>query len=365
MVGIISRGGYGMFNVDYKRNSFNTLYKVIVVSSIIFYAFLLFFRINNRTMFIDESITAMLGQNIRKYFVPKVWDGRNLITASINGNEFNESLIYIKHNWLPYYLAAFCQLFGNDIIYMRIGFALIGLIGYLGYIFLVDEIFVDNIYRIISLVLYIYSVPIILFNRSIYYCAPALTFTIFCILFFIRCMKYNDVSNWLGLGISLVLQFHSLFLFCFVTIVTAGGTCVIYHSRKIKKMLIVIISSLMLCIPWYIYSALYLNKVTITAFVGIPYFVKLLMGYFWQIHAYFFPFLILVPLYFIFGHSSKLSNEYKSIRGIDGIIYNENDRNNNYRKDKYIWFFAFFQFCVNIIVICIFGIWINTRWLIA
>ena len=76
-------------------------------------AILLLFNISNRYMFADEAIEALIGKNILKFGLPKVWDGNNLALAGVNGNEFNESLIPIRNNWLPYYVAAFGQWISN------------------------------------------------------------------------------------------------------------------------------------------------------------------------------------------------------------------------------------------------------------
>ena len=338
----------------------------IICTSIV-YIFLLFFRVNNRTLFVDEATTALLGENVRKYLIPRVWDGVNLVTSSVNGNEFNESLVYIKHNWLPYYWAAFCQLFGSGITEMRVGFAFIGLIGYVGYIFLVKEILPNKVReQKFAIILYTLSVPILLINRTIYYCAPALTFTILCVLFFFRSIR-SKKRNWIWYCLSSIMLFHSLYLFFFITITSQVITYLIYYidKKRNKYFILVLFISGIFCVPWYIYNAMYLSKVTITAFVGIPYFFKLLFGYLWMIQAYFFPFIILLPPYIFLKLKDKGAFKRKKEKNPDGIYarYRKKYKSIKVIKDKN--FFMIIQIFLNLIIISVFAVWLNTRWLIA
>ena len=128
---------------------------IAVIMTVMAYA-----NLGNRYMFIDESITAMLGRNILKFGYPKVWDGNNLVMAAINGNEFNDSLVYIKHNWLPYYLSAFGQLFGDNVFNMRALFVLIGILGAAAFGVLAKRLTHNTRAAIIAFSLYSLSIPV-------------------------------------------------------------------------------------------------------------------------------------------------------------------------------------------------------------
>ena len=65
---------------------------------------------------------------------------------------------------------------------------------------------------------------------------------------------------------------------------------------------------LLLTLPWYIYIRIYLSKVERNMVVSPEIFVKSMLGYIWQIHAYFFPFIpvaIIVAILGVINHKRK------------------------------------------------------------
>ena len=97
-----------MIIFDKMIKSKNLYYFIICLMAI-----LLICNISDRYMFADESVEALIGKNILQFGFPKVWDGMNLSMAGVNGNEFNEFLIPIRNNWIPYYIAALGQLISS------------------------------------------------------------------------------------------------------------------------------------------------------------------------------------------------------------------------------------------------------------
>lgn len=349
--------------------------KLMVFSMVSIMSVLTFANLGNRYMFIDESITAMLGRNILKFGYPKVWDGKNLIMASINGNEFNEGLVYIKHNWLPYYISAFGQLLGSDVVHIRALFVLIGIIGAIAFYMLVKRLTQSLKIALISLILYSFSVPIFLYIRSVYYLSPGLTFTILTILFYIQYMDKMKVGYLFAFVISAVLLFHSLYVFFFVTIITLISTYVIYDKRPDKKkgFLFSLISIAVFTLPWFIYTRRFLTKVQTGVFLGKIYFFEYLLGYIWQINTYFFPFISLGIIFLFYNIALKVQNRKKKKHrkyldstpkwvDINNLqLKNSKENNEILRRNRYI---IVMQIIVNLLILSIFGNYLNTRWLI-
>lgn len=341
------------------------VYKIIISLFVSLFIIMLFANIGNRVMFIDEAITAMLGKNTMTFGYPLVWDGKNLITASVNGNEFNESLVYIKHNWLPYYISAFVQVFTTNVAVIRSIFACFGVLSLFLYKSLLEEISDNKIFRMIGFAVFTFSIPVTLYFRSIYYTGLGLTFSISTILLYIRTIKYNKRKDYILLCVSLILLFHSLYLFYFINATALFLSYIIFDFNKttFKKYFTVGFISALLTLPWYFYSRLYLNKVEVKLSVGAKYFDELIFGYLWQLHAYFIPFLSLLIIYVIIKvlniHSRDKSIQNSSIR-----INNLKHQLKQFLKRYRIPMISLIFILVNLVVISIFGIWLNTRWMI-
>ena len=239
----------------------NIDYAVIAIISVM--TILLLYNISNRYMFADESIEALIGKNILKYGIPRVWDGNNLALAGVNGNEFNESLIPIRNNWFPYYVAAFGQWISNcfhcdvqnSVGIMRTLFSIIGIMGAVAYYFLVNELCNNRFIALFSLCLFAFSIPLLLYIRSIYYLAPTLTFTITTILFYIKYISKEAKRDIILFIISSVLLFHSFYPYFFIVILSLVILYFIIDFRRTTfiKLLLSSVVILLMTMPWYIY----------------------------------------------------------------------------------------------------------------
>jgi hypothetical protein len=297
-----------------------TKYNVIFTIIIIFMFILALANISNRTMFIDESIEAMLGKNVLEYGVPKAWDGKNLIMAEVNGNEFNEEFIYIRKNWVSNYIAAFGQLLANtlnlsvygSVAIMRILFVLIGICGAVGFYYLCKELTSDKIVPLVALSLFAFSIPLLLYIRSIYYLAPTLTCMIMSILCYIKFIKERKPKHLYLFTIFSVLLFHSFYPYFIITMATLAIVFFLFDFKKemlkervFKQIIISITVILLLTVPWYIYARLFLSKVEHGLVVSFDIFIESLLGYIWQIHTYFLPFLPLIAICIFFAMRNR------------------------------------------------------------
>ncbi len=292
----------------------------ISAALILIMAVLAFMNLGNRYLSIDESVNAMLGRNILKFGYPAAWDGQNLITSR-NGNELSDKLVFMQSNWLSFYLSAFGQLINimlngdalGSVVCMRAVFVLVGIVGAIYFYFLTRRLTNNASISIIALCLYTLSVQVLLYIRVTYYLSPALTFTIMTVYFYIKYMEKLNVLNWIGFTFSSILLFHSLYIFFFIAVLVLGLSYILFDRKRSNFPGIALSLSCIavLTLPWYIYNRMTLNQAGIIGFTGVEYFWQLILGYLWQIHTYFFPFipLILIYLFYTYITSRKKKNK--------------------------------------------------------
>ena len=347
--------------------------KIVFCTIIVLMSILVFTNIGNRYMFIDESIEAMLGKNILKFGVPKAWDGKNLVLAEVNGNEFNEDLIYVRKNWLSNYIAAFGQLIANilemsksgSVTLMRCLFACIGVGSAIAYYYLIKEFTSKERVQLIALALYAFSVNILLYIRSIYYLSPTLLFVILSIFFYMRYTKLQSFKYLCLFVISTILLFHSFYPYFFITMCNLVLVFFMFDFNKgmlkdntIKKIVVSTIIIFMATAPWYIYAQLFLSYVERNQFTSVALFWMSLLGYVWQIHAYFFPFipLGLILLYLLL----KRKKEKKKLPILQKITNGLKEK----KKYKAITISGL-QILINLVVICATTNFLDTRRLLG
>lgn len=339
---------------------------IICLIPIIIFSFFVLVNLNNRVMYADESVTAMLGKNILTYGLPKAWDGKNLVMAGVNGNEFNESLIYIRDNWLAYYIAAAGQYIANflgadanvSVLFMRIIFSIFSIIGIVLFYFLVKDISKSTRITFFSLLLYATSIPIILHFRSIYYVALVPTLVISTVLFYRKVIERLSWKYCFGFIISSILLFHCLFVHFFIVILSLG-TIYIFFDRKRINIRFCITSLLLIALftlPWWLYQRSFLDIVEKNIFTRNNNFFQTLIGYLWQIHAYYFPFITVgaIAVILLIVRSISLKNHKSQILKIKLKV----------ESLKTVFIIAI-PCIYNVIIISYFSSFLETRWLVA
>src|SRR5712691_6910681 len=99
--------------------------KAILAAILVLVTWVCLWNLGSPRLWQDEAETALLGRNITKFGVPRVWDGENLV-AQFYVLDFDRHLLFQK-SWLPPYLvAASFTLFGESTTTARLPFALCG-----------------------------------------------------------------------------------------------------------------------------------------------------------------------------------------------------------------------------------------------
>jgi len=133
-------------------------------------ALLLFPRLGDRCLWTDEAETALISSTLLSDFVPKAWDGRNLLY--VYEVSFNSQLVATILPWLSYYVTAgsFAVL-GESAFTARLPFVVASLASILATYFLVLNVSGDRSWAFVSALLLSLSVPFLLYARTCRYYA--------------------------------------------------------------------------------------------------------------------------------------------------------------------------------------------------
>lgn len=139
---------------------------------------LVFVRLDQRLLWIDEAETALLGRSVLVHGVPVAFDGRNLISQEV-GREFGPSYVWRWTPWLEKYLVAGSfALFGESTWTARLPFALLGLFAVAAVYPLAVLLFRDRRVGVLAMAFLTLSVPFLLHVRQCRYYSPIVLGTI-------------------------------------------------------------------------------------------------------------------------------------------------------------------------------------------
>lgn len=129
-------------------------------------------------------------------------------------------------------------------------------------------------------------------------------------------------------------------------------------KRIIKDISCSIFVIMMLTFPWYMYARLFLSKVERTPIVSFSIFVDSLLGYVWQIHTYFLPFvpILIICIYFFVRNKKSSFSMINKEKLIEFIV---NRRNYRFRA------LIMIQIVLNIVMISLTTNFLDTRRLIG
>jgi hypothetical protein len=155
------------------------------VAVVLVSAFLVFFSLDSRILWMDEAETALLGRSILVHGVPTAFDGRNVISQEV-GREYGSDYVWWWTPWLDKYLAAASfAVLGESTFSARFPFALLGLLCVISMYPLALALFRDRWIGVLAMAFLALSVPFILHVRQCRYYSPAILCTIWVLYFFV------------------------------------------------------------------------------------------------------------------------------------------------------------------------------------
>ena len=231
----------------------------VIVFLIIFV--LMLSNFSNMYLWDDEAETALLAKNTAMFGVPKVYDGKNLVSRF--GNQFTPDFIWTWSSWLYIYVASLSFLiFGFSTFSARLLFVVIGIVSFFPIVALFKKISLNKLHYYLSILFLLFFVPYYLYSRQARYYA-LLIFLIPIILISIYNLLYKN-GGIVWLVISFTLLFHSNYLSFFVLMICT----LIYflwilvkklseRKRLLKKLIIAYILIFLLTFPWAVYANIF------------------------------------------------------------------------------------------------------------
>lgn len=324
---------------------------------------LVFINLDWRYIGGDEGYNVTMGQYILKnHGLPKVWDGKNIITT-INGNDFNDSLLCINLNYGAYYITAITQLiFGKNTFFIRLPFALMGVISaiiWFKYFKRITNIAVAKIF----LSIYCLSIPIIIYIRNANYFAPSLLFIGLMYLSYKKGVIENKKSSWILFVIFSFIQFHVNYMLFIFAIIPILFDYLIAKNYKLSFFIsygAVFITTFPFFL-WMRYSfsllgSEYRNTVAMNFLAGQYRFIE----QFWHISFYIAPIVPLLAIFFI----CKLLNKVKRKNDtLDNLVIKTKSINSSQNIKLVIS--LIFTILFNFVFLCFFTFEYETRYYLA
>jgi len=218
-------------------------------------AFLIFFRLDQRLLWVDEAETALLARNILTYGVPKAYDGKTLISQEAS-REFSADYVWRWTPWLEKYLAAASfGVLGESTLTARLPFALLGFLSVVSVYFCALAWFRDRWVGVLAMAFLTFSVPFLLQVRQCRYYGLSI-FTSIWVLYFFMALVRGRRGATLGLTVALTALFHSNCL----TAIAVGvalvpcALCLGLDRRVWRQAALAAAGVIVLNLPWVLYS---------------------------------------------------------------------------------------------------------------
>jgi hypothetical protein len=220
-------------------------------------AALIFVRLDQRLLWVDEAETALLGRSILAHGVPTAWDGTNLISQEV-GREYGPDYVWRWTPWLAKYLVAgsFAVL-GESTLTARLPFALLGLVAVLSMYPLAVLLFGDRWVGVLAMAFLALSVPFLLHVRQCRYYSPAILSSIW-VLYAFAASATGRRGATAGLVLALTALFHANVLAGVATGV-ALVPCILtlgLDRAALRRMLAAAVAVLLLNAPWVLWADL-------------------------------------------------------------------------------------------------------------
>lgn len=279
--------------------------------------FLIFHNLGNLYFILDEYDYAVLGKNTLKYGFPTMWDGKNFVAPE------SHSIYYLwgQQAWLSFYLIAISYFFfGFTSLATRIPFAISGLISiFILYALTLRITWSRKTARVASL-LFVLSVPSLIYMRTGRYMALTFLLSILCIWFYLDLIESKKGSFW-KFTATLIAYFHTFF-----PQMVGLAIGIIVHlfltERGNKKLTKDIFKSFIITFlftfPWFalIGYPVRLKMIKLlsemignpdySTYPGLSFMMKNVFAFLAQINTYIFPFLVIIIAFITHLFSKKL-----------------------------------------------------------
>lgn len=249
---------------------------------------------------VDEGSDSFYSLTTLKYGYPAVSDGINEFghTHAIDG-------IWKQQPWFPFYIRALSlSVFGQNSFAARFPSAFLGVLSVPILYFLALKLSNNRKEASIATLLFICSVPLLLYFRTARYIAFQVPFTLLVVWFYMQMLEQKKWGT-TGFVVSSVFLFHSMYVACSGVLLGIILHLLIYERNKyrVKQFFIPFITIFFLTAPWILYSYPVFERVNsdyVFRTGGIAYKLNLLAlikrfgAFLFQINNYIFPLILLI-----------------------------------------------------------------------
>lgn len=225
-----------------------------IILSAIFLAscFLLIYNLDNQYLWQDEAQTALISQTILTDNIPLGYNGKNYFSQDL-GIEYGNNYMWKWHPWFPFYLLAlFFKIFGTSTFVARLPFALLGIACIILIYYFAKLLWEDRRIAVVSAILLLLSVPFIILARQCRYYSPAIFLTMAALYSYLL-ITTNKKYGYLFFMITMMLLFHTQYIFCFTIIGTVLIHSLTFHKNKIKIVLVLSLIVISANLPWLVW----------------------------------------------------------------------------------------------------------------
>ncbi len=225
---------------------------------VLFSAFTLFYNLGDRTLWGDEAETALLAQNITKFGVPQVDDGKNYITLFGDGVDSNDEGLWTWSPWADEYMtAASFLIFGTSTWASRLPSALFGLLSVLLLGWMVQTIFQKKELTLLTLLLFVTNVVFILHARQCRYYGFAFFIQIGFLFGLYELLKGRSWAGIAWVALFLGLQFNSNYVLSIPNYLVLPLTGILFykkHPRLLRDSFIAFGLGSIFAAAWLLYA---------------------------------------------------------------------------------------------------------------
>lgn len=260
---------------------------------------LIFPRLGENVLQIDEGSDSFYSLTILKYGYPAGSDGINEFghTHTIDG-------VWKQQPWFPFYVRALSLfLFGQNSFAARFPSALLGVLSVPLLYFLTLKFSQNEKEAFLATLLFICSVPLLLYFRTARYIAFQIPLSLLTIWFYILMLE-NKKWGPTGFVLSSVSLFHCMYVECSGVLLGIFFHLLLYERSKIrfKQFFFPMVAILLFTVPWifYIYPVFERVNSDYIFRTGVPYqlsflaLVKRFGAFLFQINNYIFPLVFLL-----------------------------------------------------------------------
>lgn len=275
-----------------KRHALSLSKKWMLVLALIASSVFLFSSLESKSLWIDESINAVLGENILSFGYPVKWDGTYLEEPYFN-IEASRGLVEIQHCWLQYYLtAASLEILGRNTVAARLPFAALGILSVLALYFLALRISGSELVAGLSALLISLHTGFLLYSRLCRYFSPTFLLMILLPLQYLRWVQRPGRGNLFLLTLLSVLLFYTHYPIWPFLICSMWLHFLVFEAKhedakkRIRALAISTAASSVLALPWVFYAKPYEHN--IPDWSGATYVMRLSM-FAWKLNTWVFP----------------------------------------------------------------------------